>query len=289
MLENIRSIGIFMIIAQTVIHFAAGEKYEKYLKIISGVIVLLLFISPFVSSSEEITAGWQAQMAEMMKRLEQIDATGQYGNPSGISFGVKNVQETAQEKIEEQLRSRLDELVTDTDCRVTGVEIQLVESDGEGQEFSCVRVMMQDIGITETDEAVLKKDAGSPGKAEASVSDTDVIEKSAVRKIEIGEIRIGDETEAGQNVELKTGMQTDWEQEVEATGETGRRTEQEAEVTGETGRKTEQEVEAMRESMQGAEPEEMTEETKVQKYRRIFAQTLGIARDRVEVVYCGGW
>ena len=36
MLKNIREIGIFMIAAQTVIHFAPGRQYEKYIKSVSG-------------------------------------------------------------------------------------------------------------------------------------------------------------------------------------------------------------------------------------------------------------
>ena len=48
MLQTIREIGIFMIVAQAIVHFAPGKQYEKYVKSISGVIVLLLFLKPFV-------------------------------------------------------------------------------------------------------------------------------------------------------------------------------------------------------------------------------------------------
>ena len=42
MIEHIKQIGLFMIVTQTFIHVAAGKQYEKYVKIIAGVIVLLL-------------------------------------------------------------------------------------------------------------------------------------------------------------------------------------------------------------------------------------------------------
>ncbi|MDE7360173.1 MAG: stage III sporulation protein AF, partial [Lachnospiraceae bacterium] len=46
MLDTIREIGIFMIAAQAVVHFAPGRQYEKYIKSVSGIIILLLFLKP---------------------------------------------------------------------------------------------------------------------------------------------------------------------------------------------------------------------------------------------------
>ena len=58
MIENIKRIGLFMIVAQTVIHFAAGQQYEKYMRIVAGVIVLLLFITPFSSYRGNAAEEW---------------------------------------------------------------------------------------------------------------------------------------------------------------------------------------------------------------------------------------
>ena len=46
MLDTIREIGVFMIAAQAVVHFAPGRQYEKYIKSVSGIIVLILFLKP---------------------------------------------------------------------------------------------------------------------------------------------------------------------------------------------------------------------------------------------------
>ena len=46
MLDTLREIGIFMIAAQAVIHFAPGKQYGKYIKSLSGIIILLLFLKP---------------------------------------------------------------------------------------------------------------------------------------------------------------------------------------------------------------------------------------------------
>lgn len=130
MLENIRRIGMFMIVAQTVIHFAAGKQYERYMKIIAGVIVLLQFIAPFVSSAGEIAAKWQAEAEQMMSDIESRTS-----EVPGISYGYQNVRETVVQQIEEEIKSRLNELVSEEGCRVTDVVIDLekvAEDAGDG-------------------------------------------------------------------------------------------------------------------------------------------------------------
>lgn len=59
--ETIRRVGIFMIVAQVVIHLAPGKQYEKYIKLIAGVIVLIQLISPFYQISEECWDKWVIQ------------------------------------------------------------------------------------------------------------------------------------------------------------------------------------------------------------------------------------
>lgn len=45
-LEFMKGIGIFIICAQSFIHFAAGKSYEKYIKLLIGVMILAQFIVP---------------------------------------------------------------------------------------------------------------------------------------------------------------------------------------------------------------------------------------------------
>lgn len=77
MIENIKRIGLFMIVAQTFIHFAAGQQYEKYIKIITGIIILLLFITPFSSSFEKVTDQWQEEMDQITEQIERHNNTWQ--------------------------------------------------------------------------------------------------------------------------------------------------------------------------------------------------------------------
>ena len=59
--ETIRRVGIFMIVAQVVIHLAPGKQYEKYIKLIAGVIILVQLISPFYRISTECWDKWVIQ------------------------------------------------------------------------------------------------------------------------------------------------------------------------------------------------------------------------------------
>lgn len=70
MLKSIREIGMFMIAAQAVIHFAPGKQYEKYIKSVSGIIILLLFLRPFLQISG---AGWKEPEAVLEKFQELTD------------------------------------------------------------------------------------------------------------------------------------------------------------------------------------------------------------------------
>lgn len=47
-LEIIKKAGIFMILAQTILHLCASVSYEKYLKMIVGLITAVMLILPII-------------------------------------------------------------------------------------------------------------------------------------------------------------------------------------------------------------------------------------------------
>lgn len=155
MVENIRRIGIFMIAAQTVLHFAAGKQYEKYLKVITGVIILLQFLSPFVSSADDFAVRWKSEIEQMEKQIE--DQVQKQNNVRQAVSGPADMMETAVlRQIEEEIRKRLNDVAADNGCAVTGVMIDLEQVNEEsgsktGEEsrswvFRSVKVTMQDAG-----------------------------------------------------------------------------------------------------------------------------------------------
>lgn len=70
MLDTIREIGIFMIAAQAVVHFAPGRQYEKYIKSVSGIIILLLFLKPVLQIAG---SAWEEPQALLEKWEELTD------------------------------------------------------------------------------------------------------------------------------------------------------------------------------------------------------------------------
>lgn len=183
MLENIRRIGIFMIAAQTVMHFAAGKQYEKYMKIIAGVIVLLLFITPFVSSNEDIIAKWQEEAEKIGEQSAYINSIWQSEEYSG-----SYTETVALKKIEREVKVRLNEMIADRECYIEDVAIELketgnnmsfgTEADDYGWEFQCVRITLRKQAISE-DEAT-----------EDGNQDNDPVRN--IQSIEIEEIEIGE-------------------------------------------------------------------------------------------------
>ena len=238
MLESIRQIGIFMIVAQTVMHFAANGRYEKYMKIIAGVIVLLLFIRPFISGSDGQVMKWQEEIAHIM---EQIEArSGDFGN---MAYEGGSTEALVIRQIEEEITRRLNEAVVGHDCHVVKTTIELTGQEkgdfvigeaGAGEYvFDRVRVTVQNQSGSGERQTV---------QSETGVSEAEQTERSGADE-EADRIRIG-------QITVRVGEKTGKEQATDGRGETAEN---------------------------------------MQELQQLFAQTLGITEDRVEVVYLGGW
>ena len=214
--ENIRRIGIFMIAAQTVMHFAAGKQYEKYMKVITSVILLLMFVGPFTSSSVSQASDWQEDIKRMEQRMQS-------NIQQEIPYAVSPVETVALRQIQEEVKAMLNDTVSGRDCSVVDVMIELEEldtpdtSDGMSSrnwEFQRVRITLQ------------------------SMDTTNASDGNADRTIRVEEITVGIGTEAD-NTQRET--------------------------------------------------QDSERNAQIQEYRRLFAQTLGITVDKVEVTYRGGW
>lgn len=218
MVENIRHIGIFMIVAQTVMHFAAGKQYEKYMKIITGIIILLMFVTPFVSSSDSPITDWQTELERMEQQIQSNMQTD-------MSYIAGPAQTVALRQIEEEIKERMNDMIQERDCIVTDVEIVLEETyDGSAGDtarsftFSSVKAILRD-KVTD--------DSGN----------VNVWQNGTIR---IDEITVGHEPQP-------------------------------------------------REDAASREAQGLSRDEEISEYRQLFAQILGIAADKVEVIYHGGW
>lgn len=214
MVENIRRIGIFMIVAQTVMHFAAGKQYEKYMKVITGVIILLMFVGPFVDSSGSIAANWQEEAGRLERQLEE-------NMWQEMPYAANPLETVALSQIEEEVRGRLNDAIPDNDCRVTNVSIDLERAEG------------------------------------ASDAGTGSGERNWVFRC------------------VKVTLESNWEGGAAEERGGGMIRIDEITVEHEPREETEQEDRVNEHS------------AKMREYQHIFAQTLGIADDRVEVIYRG--
>lgn len=215
MLENIRNIGMFMIAAQTVLHFAAGKQYEKYMKVITSVIILLMFVGPFLSGSDAFAEDWQEEYERMEKQIQMQNNAWQ-----GMSYTAGSVETAALQKIEEEIRSRLNELAAESGVRVTSVSIDLEETDeSTGMQTGNRSFVFRRVKVTVRDMA----------DDDGELYDGGIIR---IEEIVVGQGAGADEPR---------------------------------------------------------EPEDAPEQDAgIKKYQHLFAQTLGIADDRVEVTYLGG-
>ena len=78
----IGQVGIFLICAQTMVHFRPRESYEKYLKLLLSVMLLIQMLQPVLSlpdRTENMDAG--EQMTEFMSGFENVweQASGRIG------------------------------------------------------------------------------------------------------------------------------------------------------------------------------------------------------------------
>lgn len=77
-LQTIKQIGIFMICAQAILHFKPSAKYEKYLKLLISVMVLVQLLVPVVDffSGQEQEVFFQRMeeiQAEIDREMEQLE------------------------------------------------------------------------------------------------------------------------------------------------------------------------------------------------------------------------
>lgn len=138
MLDAIRQIGVFMIAAQAVVHFAPGRQYEKYIKSVSGIIILLLFLKPVFQLAgtawEEPQLLWEKweKLTDMPDFSDEIQA----GDVSGEVVG----------RMEAEVKDQLNrELETDA-YYVSRVTIRFVQKPGaeEGTLLPQVEILLRE-------------------------------------------------------------------------------------------------------------------------------------------------
>lgn len=97
-LEFMKRIGIFLVCAQSIMHFTAGKSYEKYIKLLIGVMVLGQFIIPV----RALFAGSEnAEIGEMVERFQKEMETAL--NRTDIVYEDREMADAYEEEIKDRL------------------------------------------------------------------------------------------------------------------------------------------------------------------------------------------
>ena len=123
LIELIKRIGIFMIAAQAVLHFTPGQKYEKYIKLIVGMMVLLQFVMPLRSILNGTEIDWNAQMEEMERMLETEGLTDETAGSSSVADAVIS-------SLENEIKSKLNNEIPEEDYVIASVRVYMKVSGG---------------------------------------------------------------------------------------------------------------------------------------------------------------
>ncbi|MDE7233294.1 MAG: stage III sporulation protein AF [Lachnospiraceae bacterium] len=121
MIKTIREIGIFMIAAQAVVHFAPGDRYEKYIKSISGVIILLLFLKPFL----QLSGGEWEEPEQILDKMAELTELPVFPEMTQITSAT----DAAAARMEEEIQKLLNQELAEENRYVKKVVVRL----GEGQ------------------------------------------------------------------------------------------------------------------------------------------------------------
>lgn len=132
MLREIGRVAVFIICAQTLLHFRAKESYEKYIKLLISMMVLMLLLNPFFSGKFGTESDFLEQMiAKHEKELEEN------------IFSM----ETNQEKVEEIVMSMSMEAVSQKEMQDLEKQQEEAETkERKGEDQSIIHVEEIQIG-----------------------------------------------------------------------------------------------------------------------------------------------
>lgn len=184
LLELIKKIGIFMIAAQAVIHFAPDIKYAKYMKLIMGILVLLQFLSPVYKIVSGMEADWGAQLSDME---QEFDA---YGLSENLSDSY-SASEAVTERMEQEIKYRLNNCLSGIDPEkkhvVTSVIIKLEKSGGNSESTTEYTISRIKVVVWEHTEGAAGEEHVSDADSTGGENNIERIEKIQVDKIGITE------------------------------------------------------------------------------------------------------
>lgn len=179
LVDLIKRIGIFMIAAQAVIHFAPDQKYGKYMKLIVSIMILLQFLTPvygIFTGLDEDRSEWLSDI-RMDYSLEEMS-------------GAESTEDALIVSMENEIKSKLNSEAKNQNYRIVNVRVSLrtlQEKDENGfKQYALDNVRV--VVMYQTPLTTAAGDAKEDIKAEereAKYGPENGIEKIQVQKISI--------------------------------------------------------------------------------------------------------
>lgn len=143
-LKEIGQVAIFLICAQTLLHFRANDSYEKYIKLLLSMMLMLLLAEPFLNLlSMENGMGFMNKIQGYEQKLETIMGNGLLKEEEVEDFLINITTEKVEQGVEyvESMKVQSEELQeTNADVNPEVEEqkqiiIETIEVGGENGEF----------------------------------------------------------------------------------------------------------------------------------------------------------
>lgn len=183
--DLIKKIGIFMIAAQAVIHFAPGQKYEKYIKMVVSIMVLLQFLEPVYEIFAKTQTDWEAEFHALEDEL-----SGGMEEQTNAYMGTDQVTRALVSSIEQEIKSKLNSVAGDENYIVENVRVTIhvaeTEEDAVNKQYALDQVR---VVVRRQAEFSLKEDREEDGEGEE------------LSKIEIPKIILAESRGDGQSVD----------------------------------------------------------------------------------------
>lgn len=107
-LQDLKQVGIFLIIGQTILHFRPGKQYEKYMRLmISMMIMSQLMIPIFSIFDQEIGATMNEYLAQYQEELKAFEGMQEISTEAILEMNQENYNiflEEAQEEVGEVVK-----------------------------------------------------------------------------------------------------------------------------------------------------------------------------------------
>lgn len=104
MLQIIKEIGVFVVIAQAVLYFVPGKTYEKYVKVIIGILMIAKMAEPIFSLAgeegwEQLLLGGQTASKDLLRMTQEVMAQGDEGANGSYEEIYQGIGEEIKKKL----------------------------------------------------------------------------------------------------------------------------------------------------------------------------------------------